>query len=115
MVPQITVTATRDWLADTAVAPSNKNAKPPLLLDIRESWEVTIATLPNSQHIPMGQLVARVSEIDASRSVIVFCHHGVRSLQVVALLQREGFEDVHNLTGGIDAWSKTIDSSIALY
>jgi rhodanese-related sulfurtransferase len=107
MVPQISVATARDWLAQTDGAP--------LLLDVREGWEVAIAALPNAQHIPMGQLVARVSEIDATRSVIVFCHHGVRSLQVVAFLQRQGFDDVHNLFGGIDAWSKTIDSNIALY
>lgn len=107
MIPQISAAATRDWLAETSNAP--------LLLDVREQWEVAIASLPNAQHIPMGQLVARVAEIDATRSIVVFCHHGVRSLQVVAFLQRQGFDDVHNLTGGIDAWSKTVDSSIALY
>ncbi len=107
MVPQISAIATRDWLQQTNNAP--------LLLDVREQWEVEIASLPNAQHIPMGQLVARVSEIDATRSIVVFCHHGVRSLQVVAFLQRQGVADVHNLTGGIDAWSKTIDHKIALY
>lgn len=107
MVPQISVAATRDWLLDPRDTP--------LLLDVRETWEVAIASLPDAQHIPMGQLVARVAEIDTSRSVIVFCHHGIRSLQVVAFLQRQGFDDVHNLTGGIDAWSKIIDNNIALY
>jgi rhodanese-related sulfurtransferase len=107
MLSQLSATATRDWLAQADSAP--------LLLDVREPWEVAIASLPNAQHIPMGQLAARVAEIDATRSVVVFCHHGVRSLQVVAFLQRQGFDDVHNLSGGIDAWSKTIDSNIALY
>ena len=111
MVQHISAVATRDWLASSSQHPTQA----PVLLDIREPWELALASLPNAQHIPMGQVVTRVNEIDETRPIIVFCHHGVRSLQVVAFLWQLGMTDVHNLTGGIEAWSKTVDASINLY
>ena len=111
MVQHISAVATRDWLASSSQHPTQA----PVLLDIREPWELALASLPNAQHIPMGQVVTRVNEIDETRPIIVFCHHGVRSLQVVAFLLHQGMTDVHNLTGGIEAWSKTVDASINLY
>jgi rhodanese-related sulfurtransferase len=92
---------------------------PPLLLDVREPWEVALAAirLPgvNSLHIPMGQVPARLAEIDAAQPVVCICHHGMRSAQVVAFLMRQGRTEIYNLAGGIDAWSALVDPSVPRY
>lgn len=91
---------------------------PPLLLDVREPWEAQTAriSVPGEQRlIPMGQLPARLDELDPAQSVVVYCHHGMRSLQVVAFLERQGFESVYNLAGGIDAWSVEVDPQVPRY
>ncbi len=85
------------------------------LLDVREPWELEIASLPNTTHIPMGEITARFKELDPDQTVVCVCHHGVRSLQVGLFLERNGFDDVINLTGGIDAWTKLVDSSCPSY
>lgn len=90
-----------------------------LLLDVREPWEVETAaiSLPGvaAKHIPMGRIPERLDELDPSQSIVCICHHGVRSLQVVAFLERQGFESVYNLAGGIDAWSVEVDPSVPRY
>jgi rhodanese-related sulfurtransferase len=90
-----------------------------LLLDVREPWEVELAAirLPGVVHknIPLTHIPERMSELDASQSIVCICHHGVRSLQVVAFLQRHGFESVYNLAGGIDAWSAEVDPTVPRY
>ncbi len=85
------------------------------LLDVREPWELEIASLPNATHIPMGEITARFEELNRDQTVVCICHHGVRSLQVGLFLERNGFDDVINLTGGIDAWTKLVDSSCPSY
>ena len=87
----------------------------PALLDVREAWEWDLAKIQGSVHIPMGQIPDKVNEIDPSRPTVVICHHGMRSLQVVAFLQRMGFDNLHNLSGGIDAWSRDVDRQVAVY
>lgn len=93
--------------------------KPPVLLDVREPWEVQTAslTLPGAQLvcIPMQQIPARLQELDPSQPILGLCHHGVRSLQVVAFLERQGYERVYNIAGGIDAWAREVDASVPLY
>ncbi len=94
-------------------------AKPTLLLDVREAWEVALAAIridgSENRHIPMSRIPERQGELDPSQPIVCICHHGVRSLQVVAFLERQGFESVYNLAGGIDAWSAQIDPSIPRY
>ncbi|MBL8525352.1 MAG: sulfurtransferase [Betaproteobacteria bacterium] len=94
---------------------SEPDGAKPLLLDVREPWEWQLARIEGSQHIPMGDIPARAQELDKTQSTVVICHHGVRSLQVVAFLQRFGFDQLHNLQGGIDAWSRQVDPAVALY
>ncbi|HYA34216.1 MAG TPA: rhodanese-like domain-containing protein, partial [Candidatus Binataceae bacterium] len=77
----------------------------PIILDVREPWEVELARVAGATHIPMGDIPARISEIDDSREIVVMCHHGVRSAQVAMYLARNGFDRVSNLSGGIEAWS----------
>ena len=90
-----------------------------LLLDVREQWEVDVAAivLPGvaAKHIPMGRIPERLDELDPAQSIVCICHHGVRSLQVVAFLERHGFESVYNLAGGIDAWSVEVDPTVPRY
>ncbi len=87
----------------------------PLLLDVREVWEVELACLPGAANIPMGEIPSRLCELDAGREIVVVCHHGIRSAQVAVYLARQGFERVLNLRGGIDAWSREADASVPRY
>lgn len=104
---QMTPVALAEWLAGDAPAPQ--------LLDVREPWETALCALPDSRFIPMGEVPARLDELDPARPVVCICHHGVRSLHVAAFLERRGFPDVVNLSGGIDAWARQVDPHCALY
>jgi rhodanese-related sulfurtransferase len=104
----ITAEELKRWLDDPA--------RPrPTLLDVREAWEYAICSLPASLHIPMNTVPARADELDASTETVVICHHGGRSAQVAAFLERRGFAHVHNLAGGVDAWARRVDHSMATY
>lgn len=87
----------------------------PTLLDVRESWELEIATLPDVVHIPMGELARRVPELQTDGEIIVLCRSGGRSLLAARFLAARGFERVANLDGGILAWSRDVDATIAQY
>jgi rhodanese-related sulfurtransferase len=93
--------------------------QPLLLLDVRQPWEAQLAGIRidgiESRLIPMAELVERLGELDPAQPVVVYCHHGVRSLQVVAFLEQQGFESVYNLAGGIDAWSREVDATVPRY
>jgi rhodanese-related sulfurtransferase len=105
---QITPAQLAAWLGDAS-------RPKPLLLDVREPWEHEQARIEGSQLVPMGEIVARVGELDRTREVVAICHHGGRSLQVAMFLEKNGFANVHNLSGGVDAWSRTVDPSVPLY
>lgn len=96
-----------------------QGAQVPLLLDVREPWEAALASIRHdgieARLIPMGQIAERFDELDRQQPVVVYCHHGMRSLQVVAFLSRQGFDSVYNLAGGIDAWSVEVDPSVPRY
>jgi len=85
------------------------------LLDVREPWEIGVASVDEAVCIPMGEIAARLPELDPNLPVAVLCHSGIRSAQVAAVLRATGFRRVANVTGGIDAWSLTIDPSIPRY
>jgi rhodanese-related sulfurtransferase len=101
--------------SDTAAALGSDD--PPILLDCRELFEVETAAISGSLHVPMGDIPSRLAELEehADASIVVYCHHGVRSLQVVAFLREQGFEDVRSLAGGIDRWSSEIDATVPRY
>lgn len=84
------------------------------LLDVREEWELGVASVPDVVHIPMGEVADRLGELDRSREVVVLCRSGRRSLQVANFLQQNGFQAV-NLAGGILAWSRDVDATIPTY
>ncbi|MCI0743013.1 MAG: hypothetical protein L0Y72_28625 [Gemmataceae bacterium] len=87
------------------------------LLDVRQPWENEIATLPGSTLIPLNELAQRSREIggDPSALLVVYCHHGIRSLSAAAYLERLGYTNVLSLEGGIDAWSCEIDDAVPRY
>ena len=87
----------------------------PLLLDVREPWEYEKCNLKNSQLMPMRQIPSALNELDPDQEIIVICHHGIRSRSVAAYLASNSFNNVTNLTGGIDAWAKYVDPSMATY
>jgi rhodanese-related sulfurtransferase len=88
-----------------------------LLLDCRNDDEVQLVRIEGSRHIPMGQLPDRVGELEADkqRPIVVHCHHGGRSLRVTHWLRGQGFANVRNMTGGIDAWALQVDPSLSRY
>jgi len=94
-----------------------QSATPPRLLDVRQPEEHQIAALPESRLIPLGELMERSHELTdwADRDVVVYCHHGVRSLQAVGLLRQAGFRNVRSLSGGIEGWSVEVDSTVPRY
>jgi rhodanese-related sulfurtransferase len=86
-----------------------------VVLDVREPEEVALASFPAAMHIPMGDIPSRMTELDPDAEWVIVCHHGIRSAQVAMYLARMGFERVSNLSGGIDAWSLTVDPSTPRY
>ena len=92
---------------------------PPLLLDVREDWEVAVAAIHAGNapalHIPMGRIPARLAELDPAQPVLCICHHGMRSAQVANFLSAQGFVTVYNIAGGIDAWSAQVDPGVPRY
>ena len=86
-----------------------------VLLDVREPKEVELVQLPNSVHIPMGDIPSRLHELDPDSEIVVYCHHGVRSLQVAHFLHQHDFEHIVSLAGGIDVWAIEIEPEMARY
>ena len=85
------------------------------LLDVREPWECAIASLAGSVNIPMGEITSRWQELDADSEIVVVCKAGSRSRRVAQFLAAQGFGRVYNLSGGIAAWTRDIDPSLAAY
>ena len=85
------------------------------LLDVREPHELAISALPEAVNIPLGQLAARLPELDSAQEMVVFCKSGTRSARALELLVSAGFKKVKNLKGGINAWAQEIDQSLPLY
>jgi rhodanese-related sulfurtransferase len=104
------------WIADTDRAA-------PLLLDVRETWEFDTARIAGATLVPMSTIVEQLDAVralradsaDAARSIVCICHHGARSMQVAAFLEKNGFDQIVNLTGGIHAWSQQVDASVPVY
>lgn len=88
---------------------------PPLLLDVREGWEFEICAIDNSILIPMGQIPTKLNQLDPQQEIVVICHHGIRSARVCQYLEQQGFDQMINLTGGVDAWARDIDYEMEVY
>lgn len=107
MIPQIQPTELKALL---------DAGKPVLLIDVRQPEEHVYCALPGSVLIPLGELMSRVEEVqpEDGTAVVVYCHHGVRSLSGAAILRRAGIEAA-SLAGGIDRWSLTVDADVPRY
>jgi rhodanese-related sulfurtransferase len=87
----------------------------PVVLDVREQWELQLARLPGVVHVPMNEVPARLAELSPEAETVVMCHAGGRSMQVARYLARQGFANVANLSGGISAWSQWVDATVPQY
>ncbi len=85
------------------------------LLDVRETWEIETASVPDAIKIPMSEVPERRRELDEQAPIAVLCHSGVRSARVAAYLAASGFVRVSNISGGIDEWSKSVNTRIPRY
>jgi rhodanese-related sulfurtransferase len=86
------------------------------LIDVREDWELKIAPVPSDHlHLPMNEIPTRIGELEPGAENVIICRSGGRSMQVARYLERQGFSNVKNLSGGILAWSHDVDPTIATY
>ncbi|MDO5356265.1 MAG: rhodanese-like domain-containing protein [Conchiformibius sp.] len=86
-----------------------------VLLDVREDDEVALCALPDAVHIPMNLIPLRHNELPDDVPLVVYCHHGIRSLNTARYLEKAGFEQLYNLSGGIDAWARETDPDMPRY
>jgi rhodanese-related sulfurtransferase len=85
------------------------------LIDVREPWEHNRAKLDNSQLIPLKEFPNHLDKFEPKDSFLIYCHHGTRSFYACAYMMQQGFKEVYNLEGGIDAWSRNVDNSVPKY
>jgi rhodanese-related sulfurtransferase len=86
------------------------------LLDVREPWEVETAHMAEAKLVPMGDVPSRAhQELDPEDHIVVVCHHGVRSMNVTVWLRQQGFEKAQSMRGGVDAWSRRVDTTVPTY
>jgi rhodanese-related sulfurtransferase len=99
--------------ADAAAMLKEKSAR---LVDVREPWEFARTSIEGSLLMPMGEVASRANqELDPDERLLVLCHHGVRSMNVAVWMRNQGFENAQSVRGGIDAWSREVDPTIARY
>ncbi len=105
-----------DWdIEAVQLAEQLDQGQPIHLLDVREPHELEISRLDGADLIPLGQLAARLSELDSAEEMVVFCKGGTRSARALELLASAGFRKVKNLKGGINAWARQVDPSMPIY
>jgi rhodanese-related sulfurtransferase len=102
---ELTAAQLRDWPLP----------QPPVVVDVREAWEVELCRLPDAQHIPLGELAGRAVGLASDLPTVLVCHHGMRSAAAARYLAGLGFERVFNLVGGIDAWAASVDPDMRRY
>ena len=86
-----------------------------VLLDVREEWEYQLVHIEGAVSIPLGELPRRIRELTPIDEIVVYCHHGMRSLDAACLLQQLGFKSVLSVVGGIDRWTSEIEPDIQRY
>ncbi len=104
-------------ISATELAGLLKFADAPRLLDVREPEEFEIVSLPGARLVPLGQIPARVEQIAdwKDEPIVVYCHHGIRSMHAIHFLEHAGFSNLCNWSGGIDAWSREVDPKAPRY
>jgi rhodanese-related sulfurtransferase len=86
-----------------------------VLIDVREPWEFSLCRIEGAKLIPMGTVPANLQALDTDDEIVVYCHHGVRSLDVTVWLRGQGVEGAKSLAGGIERWSVEIDPNVPRY
>ena len=120
MIPEINPAGFPAWREEARAA---QPASLPVVLDVREPWELQTASVRADGftlvHVPMREVPGRLAELQAAHGpdqpIACLCHHGMRSLQVANYLAQNGFTNLVNLQGGIAAWSQQLDASVAQY
>jgi len=108
--------AGREWDISAAdLAARLQHGEQIRLIDVREPHEVAISSLPGEELIPLGQMAARLHDLDSAQELVVFCKSGSRSKRALELLVAAGFRKVWNLRGGINAWARDVDKSLPVY
>jgi rhodanese-related sulfurtransferase len=102
-------------LAELLAAPVESEQERPLVLDVREPWELAICRIEGSESIPMQRIPQSLGQLDRQRPIVCVCHHGIRSFQVARFLEYQGFSRVINLEGGVAAWARDLDPAMATY
>jgi rhodanese-related sulfurtransferase len=105
---QLTAAQLKEWLDDPA-------RDKPVLIDVREPWELDVCRIANVKPVPMRSIPARFLELKRDAETVVICHHGARSYQVCMFLEQQGFGKLYNLYGGMAAWSRDVDPSTPTY
>lgn len=105
---QISAVQLAEWLRD-------ESRSRPVLLDVREPWEFETCKIEGSQSLPMRSIPQRLTELDADAEIVAICHHGMRSQQVAAFLEQNGFRKLYNLQGGVAAWAAQVDPKMPTY
>jgi adenylyltransferase/sulfurtransferase len=105
-----------DWdISAPELAARLQNGEKIRLVDVREPHEVEISSLPGEELFPLGQLAARLPELDSAQEMVLFCKTGSRSTRALELLVSAGFKKVKNLRGGINAWAREVDTKLPIY
>lgn len=114
MIEQVRPAELAAWIQSHAAI-----GRPAVVLDVREPWEIATASVRADGFelltIPMSLVPVRLQELDRSQPVAVLCHHGGRSQRVAMFLQQQGFDDVANVAGGIELWSRELDPAVPRY
>ncbi|MGH9560156.1 MAG: rhodanese-like domain-containing protein [Terracidiphilus sp.] len=86
-----------------------------LLVDVREPWEHQTARIEGSVLVPLSDLPGNVTRLAGSSAVVLYCHHGIRSLDAAAWLRSQGVTGARSMAGGIERWSNEVDSKVPRY
>jgi rhodanese-related sulfurtransferase len=117
---QLQASQVSDWARKASAA---NPALKPVVLDVREAWEIQTASIVDEpatngfdlMHMPMRAVPARYMELDRNQPIACLCHHGARSMQVAYFLEQNGFTQVANVQGGINAWASQHDPRVPMY
>lgn len=107
-------------MSDIQIAPAELKQKldsgeKPLIVDVREPWEAEICTISGAKLVPLNTVAENMGAFEGAAEVILFCHHGMRSLNAAAFLRRQGIDGARSLTGGIERWASEIDPGMTRY
>lgn len=105
---------------DIQIAPQELKQKidqgaSPLVIDVREPWEAQLCSIEGSKLVPLNALPANMALFADAEEIVIYCHHGMRSLNAAAWLRSQGIDGARSLTGGIERWSTEIDPRVPRY